>query len=143
PTSKRGCRIRCQQLHQAVNLELQPTEPKSREISVACEPSGFRISHSTNQATPGVVRMINLNSFSILVSFEDTEWSDEILTAARITNWQPFRDLFASEVISPTENVTVGAQVVLFTDLRGSTAMYHDLGDAAAYAVVRNHFAVL
>lgn len=46
-------------------------------------------------------------------------------------------------MISPSEEVTVGAQVVLFTDLRGSTAMYHDLGDAPAYARVRDHFAVL
>jgi class 3 adenylate cyclase len=51
--------------------------------------------------------------------------------------------LFASEVISPTEQVTVGSQVVLFTDLRGSTSLYHDLGDAPAYALVRNHFSVL
>ena len=46
-------------------------------------------------------------------------------------------------MISPNEEVTVGAQVVLFTDLRGSTAMYHGLGDAPAYARVRDHFVVL
>ena len=37
----------------------------------------------------------------------------------------------------------MGEQSLLFTDLRGSTAMYHDLGDARAYAQVRNHFSVL
>jgi class 3 adenylate cyclase len=31
----------------------------------------------------------------------------------------------------------------LFTDLRGSTAMYHWLGDGPAYALVRNHFSIL
>jgi adenylate cyclase len=60
-----------------------------------------------------------------------------------VTNWQEFRDLFSTEVISPAEHVTVGAQVVLFTDLRGSTAMYHGLGDGPAYALVRNHFSIL
>jgi len=33
-------------------------------------------------------------------------------------NWQEFRDLFASETISPNEQVTIGSQVILFTDLR-------------------------
>jgi class 3 adenylate cyclase len=37
----------------------------------------------------------------------------------------------------------VGEQSLLFTDLRGSTALYHDLGDARAYAQVRNHFSIL
>ena len=68
---------------------------------------------------------------------------DEILTAARVTNWQEFRDLFAAEVISPTEQVVVGSQVVLFTDLRGSTALYSNIGDAPAYALVRDHFKIL
>jgi class 3 adenylate cyclase len=71
------------------------------------------------------------------------EWSDDILTAAQVTNWQEFRDLFATEIISPHENVTVGSQIVLFTDLRGSTAMYNEVGDAPAYVLVRNHFYVL
>jgi class 3 adenylate cyclase len=39
--------------------------------------------------------------------------------------------------------VTVGAQVVLFTDLRGSTALYSAVGDAPAYALVRDHFKIL
>ena len=39
--------------------------------------------------------------------------------------------------------MVVGEQVVLFTDLRGSTAMYHALGDARAYTRVRDHFSVL
>ena len=90
-----------------------------------------------------MARMVNPNSFPVLVCLEQLEWTKDILTAARATNWQQFRDLFAQEVISPTEQIVVGSQVVLFTDLRGSTAMYHGLGDAPAYAVVRNHFTVL
>ena len=51
--------------------------------------------------------------------------------------------MFATEVISPIEQVMVGSQVVLFTDLRGSTALYSDIGDAPAYALVRDHFKIL
>ena len=78
-----------------------------------------------------------------MLSLDQIGWSDDILTAARVTNWQEFRDLFSSEVISPDEEITVGSQVILFTDLRGSTAIYRGIGDAPAYALVRDHFAVL
>ncbi len=82
-------------------------------------------------------------NFRCQVALEQIAWSDDILTAAAVTNWQVFRDLFAAEVVAPGEQITVGEQSLLFTDLRGSTAMYHDLGDARAYAQVRSHFGVL
>lgn len=74
---------------------------------------------------------------------ERMESAEPILTASRVTNWQEFRDLFAREVISPREQIVVGEQIILFTDLRGSTAMYCGIGDAPAYALVREHFGVL
>ena len=36
-----------------------------------------------------------------------------------------------------------GTVTLLFTDLKGSTAMYERLGDLNAYALVREHFALL
>ena len=87
--------------------------------------------------------VFNPNKFPVQLILEKMEWSEDILTAARVTNWQEFRDLFAAEIISPHEQITVGSQVVLFTDLSGSTAMYNRVGDAPAYVLVRNHFAIL
>ena len=89
------------------------------------------------------VAVRNPNAFPVQVTLERAEWNPDILTAAQVTNWQEFRDLFAREVISPNEQITVGNQVVLFTDLRGSTAMYNGIGDAPAYALVRDHFRIL
>ena len=110
--------------------------------TLVCEAGQFVVEHGPADE-PGAVRVRNPNAFPVLLALEQIGWSDDILTAARVTNWQDFRDLFSSEVISPAEQVTVGSQVVLFTDLRGSTAMYHGLGDAPAYALVRDHFSVL
>ncbi len=89
------------------------------------------------------LRLRNGTAAPLLVSCERLAWSADILTAARVASLQAFRDLFASEVLSPAEEIRVGQQVLLFTDLRGSTAMYAGLGDAPAYALVRDHFAVL
>jgi class 3 adenylate cyclase len=94
-------------------------------------------------STTPVVRVLNPNPFPVQLVLEAGAWADDILTASLVTNWQEFRDLFATEVISPTEQIVVGSQVVLFTDLRGSTAMYSRIGDAPAYVLVRDHFKLL
>ncbi len=64
-------------------------------------------------------------------------------TAADVTSVGLFRELFGSEVLAPDQHVAVGRSVIMFTDLVGSTAMYERLGDAAAYGLVRQHFALL
>jgi class 3 adenylate cyclase len=124
-------------------LATSENEGDAQEILIDCHANGFQVSRQPRDGQQTLIRLRNPNSFFTVLCLENTEWSEEILTAARITNWQPFRELLSTEVISPTESVTIGSQVVLFTDLRGSTAMYRGLGDAPAYAVVRNHFAIL
>jgi len=110
--------------------------------SAACQ-SVFEIESASEKTAEGLLHFENPNPFTVQIALESVEWSEDILTAAQVTNWQEFRDLFDAEVISPNEQITVGAQIVLFTDLRGSTAMYNGIGDAPAYVVVRDHFAVL
>jgi len=65
------------------------------------------------------------------------------VTAAEVTALQFFRDLFASEALRPGEEFSVGSQVVVFTDLRGSTKLYREIGDAVAFGRVLNHFDIL
>src|SRR5437016_12423907 len=78
-----------------------------------------------------------------LFILERTVWSDEAATAAEVTALQVFRDLFASEALRPGEQISVGTLTVLFTDLRNSTQMYREIGDATAFGRVMNHFDVL
>jgi class 3 adenylate cyclase len=54
-----------------------------------------------------------------------------------------FRDLFSTEALRPGENISVGTLTVLFTDLRNSTRLYREIGDATAFGRVMNHFDVL
>lgn len=74
---------------------------------------------------------------------ERTAWLEDVVTAAEVTTNQRFRDLFASEALRPGEQVSVGWLVVVFTDLRGSTRMYREIGDAPAFGRVLGHFDVL
>ncbi len=142
PALTRPLRLRSPQVKGSVTLD--PGELcEKRPASIRTSASGFEIDYQDGKPSGCVARVHNPNPFPVVLSLDQVGWSEDILTAARVTNWQDFRDLFSNEVISPDEDMTVGFQVVLFTDLRGSTAMYRRIGDAPAYALVRDHFAVL
>ena len=78
-----------------------------------------------------------------LVILERLEWSDQATTAAEVTALQMFRDLFAAEALRPGEQISVGTLTVLFTDLRNSTQLYREIGDATAFGRVMTHFDVV
>jgi class 3 adenylate cyclase len=78
-----------------------------------------------------------------LLILERLAWSDQAVTAAEVTALQIFRDLFANEALRPGERIAVGSLTVLFTDLRESTRLYRENGDAVAFGHVMNHFDVL
>jgi len=142
PPLTRPLRLRSPQVKGSRTLD--PEEfPELRPEFIRTKASGFEIEYGRQHSADNSARVHNPNPFSVVLSLDQVGWSEDILTAARVTNWQEFRDLFAHEVISPAEEITVGSQVVLFTDLRGSTAMYRSIGDAPAYALVRDHFNIL
>lgn len=94
-------------------------------------------------ARAGHLRLSNHTGHVVTAVIEDRRWIAEALTADRVTALQTFRDLFSADVLRPGDDVSVGHIALLFTDLKGSTALYRRIGDAAAYRLVRNHFAFL
>ena len=78
-----------------------------------------------------------------LVVLEHTAWGDQAATAADVTARQEFRDLFADEALRPGDHVSVGTLTVVFTDLRDSTRLYQEVGDAVAFGRVLEHFDLL
>ena len=78
-----------------------------------------------------------------LVRIENESWKGAAASASLVTMMQEFRDLFSSEVLAPGMDIGIKNLALLFTDLKGSTAMYESIGDATAYGIVRDHFAWL
>jgi class 3 adenylate cyclase len=123
-------------------------------ISLIAEDGGDEevILRLTSFGWPLELQHVSLHPTLILVNATDTEnifqlertaWGDEAATAADVTALQVFRDLFASEVVRPGEEISIGSVTLMFTDLRDSTRMYRLIGDASAFGRVREHFAVL
>ncbi|HLN99270.1 MAG TPA: DUF5939 domain-containing protein [Pyrinomonadaceae bacterium] len=94
----------------------------------------------TEQST---LKMQNATQAEQLLILERQAWGDQAATAAEVTALQMFRDLFATEALRPGEQISVGTLTVLFTDLRNSTQLYREIGDATAFGRVMNHFDLL
>ncbi|HMA14228.1 MAG TPA: adenylate/guanylate cyclase domain-containing protein, partial [Kiloniellaceae bacterium] len=91
----------------------------------------------------GRVILRNLSARPLTAVVEERRWARDALTADRVTALQAFRDLFSEQVLRPGDEVAVARIALLFTDLKRSTDLYGRIGDAAAYHLVRDHFAWL
>jgi class 3 adenylate cyclase len=100
-------------------------------------------SEELNLATRSDLKLENSTEAEQLLILERMAWNDQAATAAEVTALQIFRDLFSSEALRPGEQISVGTLTVLFTDLRNSTKLYREIGDATAFGRVMNHFDVL
>ncbi|HYG25472.1 MAG TPA: DUF5939 domain-containing protein [Caulobacteraceae bacterium] len=89
------------------------------------------------------IRLENATADEQLLILERTAWSDQAATAAEVITLQLFRDLFADEALRPRERIAVGSLSIVFTDLRNSTRLYRELGDAVAFGHVLSHFEIL
>ena len=65
---------------------------------------------------------------------------EPFLSGKKLISFQTFRELFSSEVIQGTEGIGVRDITILFTDLKGSTALYERIGDLKAFSLVHQHF---
>ncbi|MGH9883396.1 MAG: DUF5939 domain-containing protein, partial [Pyrinomonadaceae bacterium] len=96
-----------------------------------------------NVSTNSSLRFVNKTDTEQLFLMERIAWGDQAATAAEVTALQIFRDLFSTEALRPGEKISVGTLTVLFTDLRHSTQLYREIGDATAFGRVLNHFDIL
>ena len=65
------------------------------------------------------------------------------LTAKRLLTNQTFRDIYRTDTLDVDQGLKITSLTFLFTDLKGSTALYDRVGDMVAYDLVRQHFRVL
>jgi class 3 adenylate cyclase len=65
------------------------------------------------------------------------------LTAKRLLTNQTFRDIYRTDTLDVDQGLKVTSITFLFTDLKGSTALYDRVGDIVAYDIVREHFRIL
>jgi class 3 adenylate cyclase len=108
---------------------------------------GLRVTATGVEATApgeaGTIAFANDAGFELAALIEDRTWTRDALTAPEVISLQVFRDLFAAATLRPGDEAGVSQVALLFSDLQGSTALYERVGDAVAFNMVREHFALL
>src|SRR5882757_2116981 len=66
-----------------------------------------------------------------------------VLTAKRMLTNQTFRDVYKADNLNIDQRLKITSLTFLFTDLKGSTALYERVGDLVAFDLVRAHFHAL
>lgn len=124
------------------SISLFADEEGSAKADIRATQFGFPAEggHVSLQPT---LNLINATETDSTFTLERTAWSDQAATAADVTALQVFRDLFATEVVRPGEEISIGSVTLMFTDLRDSTRLYRRIGDASAFGRVREHFDIL
>jgi class 3 adenylate cyclase len=90
-----------------------------------------------------MVAFMNRSHRRLTFILEDPAWCRDALTAHRVTTLQAFRDLFNDDVLRAGDNVEIDSISFLFTDLKQSTTICDQIGDAQVYALVREYFDIL
>ena len=124
------------------SLSLYADSDGADRVDIRATPFGFPVEGQHVSLLP-TLNLINATEAESIFTLERTAWSDQAATAADVTALQVFRDLFATEVVRPGEEISIGSVTLMFTDLRDSTRLYRRIGDASAFGRVREHFEIL
>ncbi len=94
-------------------------------------------------APGGEVRLASRIDEPVHAKLERLGYASEAATAHVVATVPEFRRLFSGDILKRGTPLKVSHVAILFTDLTGSTALYANAGDAAAFRLVDDHFDVL
>ena len=138
--------------HTTLFLEVsgEPTQER-RNVSVVFSEVHRHAGNRTLQPGPARITFENKSAKRTLPglwlageAMHDIMWKRRpFLTATRLLSNQTFRDLYRTGTLDPDQRFKITNLTILFTDLKGSTALYDRVGDLAAFDLVRGHFGAL
>ena len=150
-------RLICYNLHTSCSVKIEGSPSQTeQQLDLTALPQGFDITHYT--MTPGKVRFTVHNQSGSAMGVRLLWVQPEIamglfrsdppvllpfLTGKMTLNNQTFRELFKIQNLMTNLKLNVRSLTVLFTDLKGSTELYENIGDVVAYTLIQKHFEIL
>jgi class 3 adenylate cyclase len=154
PTVGENLRVVSADAHTSVDITIEQGAPTSLTLELV--PSGFVPQTATMGPGAGEIVLQNRRGveFGVMVVADRLPEVRAILakhpntfrphlTARDLLNQQRFRELFKAQTLDPALRLKLSSLTLLFTDLKGSTALYDSTGDVTAYSVVQAHFDAL
>ena len=125
-------------------VSIQAGTGEASSVDLVIEPAGPRIAaggdHVRVRAGEVELSIASRLDAPSRVILQQANLSGDAASAAMVTSLQEFRELFSSEVLAPGVQMAIASITLLFTDLKGSTALYERFGDPKVFPRVREHF---
>ena len=152
-------RLLCLDTHSAAEIEVSESDTPaeaSEAPRLSLSEAGFSepavdlpagtgtlaLTNDTDQTVWIRALRIDMDAIKAILDSAPLEYGPR-LTGKHLLNNQAFRDSFALHELAPDLKLKLRNLTLLFTDLKGSTALYDREGDLAAYRLVQDHFAAL
>jgi class 3 adenylate cyclase len=120
----------------AAQLEVEEGAAAELIVDGAALPSDQRL----HLGLGGKITVTNAGDAEHHAKIERVAWAQQAATAREVTSMPGFRRDFSSDVLRPGTALRVSRVALFFSDLTGSTQLYSDVGDAAAFKLVQDHF---
>ena len=137
PTARDELRIRVLGANQSAMVDANLEREESAVGTLIYNSDGWKPERVLPAAQ---LRIENQTERDIWIALEKTAWDKNAASAALVTAMPEFRRWFGSEVLAPGNHVAIESLTLFFSDLRNSTQLYENAGDAPAYGRVRRHF---
>ncbi len=124
---------------QTLLLEVEPGG--ATELQVPAQVSQWPV--KAEVAPHARIEVASSESVARHVKLERVSWPRQAATARDVMLIPGFRRDFSTQLLKPGLALKVARVSLLFSDLTGSTALYSEAGDAAAFRLVLDHFDVL
>lgn len=113
-------------------------------LQVTLDPGALQVTVGEGGAEGSRVSLVLVNATPHEEEFaiERADWAPEVALGRDVIALRDFHELFATEAPATGVELSVGSAVVLFSDLTGSTALYEQIGDARAFALIEQHFRI-
>jgi class 3 adenylate cyclase len=135
-------RLRSPQAGGALNLTVESGAEADR-LAARLEPTRIAPERARVAAGPVQVELENAGATRAAVALDDSRWLEGGATPGQLMLLPAFRALFSAEALAPGVELAIGRVGLLFTDVAGSTALHERAGDARAFRLVGEHFALM
>lgn len=125
-----------------VTLSLSDRGFSAREVSLSSSVTALELTNQTEQTVWCRLLRIDIDDVMAIMQQGPADFGPRV-TGKHLLNNQAFRDSFALHELAPDLKLKLRSLTLLFTDLKGSTALYDREGDLAAYRLVQDHFGAL
>jgi len=134
--------LRSPQTRAAAALRANERHEHTR-ASVMFEAEGVQPDEVDLRTGPCTVNIGNSSTRHLTVCLDESHTPVAAATPGRLMTLPAFQSLFSGEALAPGIELQVTRVGLLFSDLAGSTALYQQVGDARAFRLVTDHFAIL